>query len=361
MKVIDLRSDTVSHPTPEMRQAMAYAEVGDDVYGDDPTINQLQEESAAMFGKEAGLFVASGTMGNLTSVLTHCQRGDEMILGKQSHIYTYEVASAAAYGGVQANTLQVQRDGTLKLDEIKAAIRGENVHFPETRLICLENTQGGMNGAPVPQSYIHQVAEIAHANKMKLHIDGARIFNAATYFNIPVKDLTADADSVQFCFSKGLCAPVGSMLVGSHEFINRARKIRKSLGGGMRQAGILAAACLISLNTMSKRLGEDHANAHALAEGLATLPYVQLDLDMVKTNMINITLSADCPLNAEQIAARLLADYNILVRPGGTYGFRFVTHYWIKREHVDQILEALRAILTSEPSHAASHANSAAD
>jgi threonine aldolase len=340
-----------------MREAMAYAEVGDDVYGDDPTLNRLQEESAAMFGKEAALFVTSGTMGNLTSILTWCGRGDEMILGKQSHIFVHEVGSAAAYGGVQPNTLQVQRDGTLKLDEIRAAMRGENVHFPETRLICLENTQGGMGGAPVPQSYISAVAALAHEKDIKLHIDGARIFNAATYFNIPVKDLTADADSVQFCFSKGLCAPVGSMLVGSHKFINRARKIRKSLGGGMRQAGILAAACLISLNTMSKRLGEDHANARALAEGLATLPYIQIDLEMVKTNMINITLSADCPLNSEQIAKRMLAEYNILIRPGGTYGFRFVTHYWIKREHVDQVVEALRAILTRE----SAHAHSAAD
>jgi threonine aldolase len=353
MKVIDLRSDTVSHPTPEMREAMAYADVGDDVYGDDPTINRLQEESAAMFGKEAGLFVASGTMGNLTSILTWCGRGDEMIVGKQAHIFVHEVGSAAAYGGIQANTLQVQRDGTLKIDEIRAAIRGVNIHFPETRLICLENTQGGMGGAPVPQSYISQVAEIAHEKGIKLHIDGARIFNAATYFNIPVKDLTADADSIQFCFSKGLCAPVGSMLVGSREFINRARKIRKSLGGGMRQAGILAAACLISLNTMSKRLGEDHANARALAEGLATIPYIQIDLDLVKTNMINITLADGCPLNSEQIAARLLAEFNILVRPGGTYGFRFVTHYWITRDHVDQVIEALRTILTREPVQAA--------
>ncbi len=361
MKYIDLRSDTVSHPTPEMREAMANAEVGDDVFGDDPTINRLQEESAALFGKEAGLFVSSGTMGNLTSILTHCGRGDEMIVGKQAHIFVHEVGSAAAYGGVQANTLQVQRDGTLKLDEIRAAIRGENIHFPETRLICLENTQGGMSGAPVPQSYISQVAEIAHERGIKLHIDGARIFNAATYFNTPVKDLTADADSVQFCFSKGLCAPVGSMLVGSHQFINRARKIRKSLGGGMRQAGILAAACLISLNTMSKRLGEDHANARALAEGLATLPYIQLELDLVKTNMVNITLASDCPLKAEQIAARLLADYNILVRPGGSYGFRFVTHYWITREHVDQVLAALRTILAREPAQAGEPAQSAAD
>lgn len=355
MKYIDLRSDTVSHPTPEMREAMANADVGDDVFGDDPTVNLLQEEAAAAFGKEAGLFVASGTMGNLIAVLTHCGRGDEMILGKQSHIFTYEVASASAYGGVHPNTLTVQRDGTLLLDEIRGAIRGDNVHFPNTRLLCLENTQGGRSGAPVPASYISQAASIAHEHDMKLHIDGARIFNAATYYNIPVSELTADADSVQFCFSKGLCAPVGSMLVGSREFIERARKIRKSLGGGMRQAGVLAAACRIALHTMSKRLADDHATARALAEGLATIPYIGIELDMVKTNMVNITLSDESPLNAEEIAARLLNDYNILVRPGGTYGFRFVTHYWITQQHIEQVLEALRTILASAParSHAA--------
>lgn len=357
MKYIDLRSDTVSHPTPEMREAMANAEVGDDVFGDDPTVIRLQEEAAAVFGKEAGLFVASGTMGNLTSILTHCQRGDEMIVGKQSHIFTYEVASAAAYGGIQSNTLSVQRDGTLALGDIRAAIRGENVHFPTTRLICLENTQGSVGGIPVSEGYIHQVGAIAREHDMKLHIDGARIFNAATALGTTVKDLTADADSVQFCFSKGLCAPVGSMVVGSRAFIDRARRIRKSLGGGMRQAGVLAAAGLIALHTMSKRLQEDHDNARALAEGLATLPYFKLDLELVQTNIIYCSLSDDAPLTADEIAERLKADYDILIRPGGTYGFRFVTHYWIKRQHVDQVLEALRTVLTS----ATAHGHSAAD
>ncbi len=360
MKYIDLRSDTVSHPTPEMREAMANAEVGDDVYGDDPTVNRLQEEAAAMFGKEAGLFVASGTMGNLTSVLTHCGRGEEMILGKESHIFKYEAGSSAAYGGVQPNTLTVQPDGTLDLDEIRGAIRGENPHFPHTRLICIENTQGGMSGAPIPASYLHQVGEIARANGLKLHIDGARIFNAAAALDTTVADLTADADSVQFCFSKGLCAPVGSMLVGSRDFIDRALRIRKSLGGGMRQVGVLAAACLISLNVMSKRLGEDHANARALAEGLATLPYVEIDLSTVKTNMINFALTPESPLNAEQLADRLKDEYDILVRPGGVYGFRFVTHYWITREHVDQIVAALRDLLTNADNRSA-RAHSAAD
>ncbi len=353
MKTIDLRSDTVSHPTPEMREAMAKAEVGDDVFGDDPTINRLQEESAAMFGKEAALFVASGTMGNLVSVFTHCGRGDEMILGKQSHIFWNEVGSAAAYGGIQSNTLDVKRDGTLDLDAMRAQIRPENPHFPTTRLICLENTQGGVGGQPVPKSYISQVSAIAKQNNLMLHIDGARIFNAATYFKTTVKELTADADSVQFCFSKGLCAPVGSMIVGSRDFIKRAHKIRKSLGGGMRQAGILAAACLISLNTMSKRLQEDHDTARCLAEGLATIPYIQIDLDYVKTNMIFFSLSKESPLDAPQLTQRLKAEYNILVRPKGTHEFRFVTHYWIRREHVDQVLEALRTILSSDSARSA--------
>ncbi len=357
MNSIDLRSDTVSHPTPEMREAMAEAEVGDDVFGDDPTVNRLQEEAAATFGKEAGLFVASGTMGNLTSVLTHCQRGDEMILGKQSHIFLNEAGSAAAYGGVQPNTIEVGHDGTLDPDAIRAAIRGDNPHYPITRLICLENTQGAMGGIPITREYTNQVGAIAREHNLKLHIDGARIFNAATALHTSVKDLTADADSVQFCFSKGLCAPVGSMIVGSREFIQRAHRIRKSLGGGMRQAGILAAAGLIALNTMSKRLQEDHDNARALAEGLAKLPYVEIDLSAVPTNMIFFSLSADAPYNAAEIAQRLKADYNILARPSGARSFRFVTHYWIKREHVDQVLEALRTLLTAE----SARSHSAAD
>jgi threonine aldolase len=354
MKFIDLRSDTVSHPTPEMREAMANAEVGDDVFGDDVTVNRLEAESAAMFGKEAGLFVASGTMGNLVALLTHCGRSDEIIVGRQSHIFVNEVASAAAYGGIQSNPLQVQRDGTLKLDEIKAAIRGENVHYPATTLVSVENTQNAMSGAPLPKSYMSAVGAIAREHHLKFHVDGARIFNAATYYHTTVADLTADADSIQFCFSKGLCAPVGSMLVGSREFIQRARKIRKSLGGGMRQAGILASAALIGLNVMSKRLADDHATARALAEGLATIPFINIDLEMVKTNMIYLTLLPDSPLNSEQIAKRL-REYGIVVRTGGTYGFRFVTHYWITGEHVNQVVEAMRAILTAEPerSHSA--------
>jgi threonine aldolase len=350
MNTIDLRSDTVSWPTPAMREAMANAPVGDDVYGEDPTVNTLEAEAAAMFGKEAGLFVASGTMGNLISVLTHCGRGDEMILAREAHIFRYEVGGSAALGGVIPHTLDLNPDGTMDLNAIREAIRPVNVHTPTTRLICLENTNGRRAGAPLPKAYISEVAAIARANNIKLHIDGARIFNAATALGMPVSELTADADSVSACLSKGLCAPVGSVIVGSKDFINKARQVRKMLGGGMRQAGILAAAGLIALREMTLRLQEDHDNARALAEGLASLPYIDIDLNTVKTNMIFFRLTEDAPLNEGQLADRMQHEYNILMRPYYAAGanFRLVTHYWIKRHHVEQVIEAMRAVLAPQ-------------
>ncbi len=358
MNVIDLRSDTVTQPTPAMREAMAYAPVGDDVYGEDPTINELQAEAAAMLGKEAGLFVTSGTMGNLTSVLAHCQRGDEFIVGKQSHIFKYEVGSAATYGGLQPNTLTVQRDGTLILDEIRDAIRSNDSHEPITRLVCLENTHGGAFGAPVPASYVAQVAEIAREHNLKLHIDGARLFNAAAYFNVPARELVEHADSVSICLSKGLCAPVGSVIVGSRDFIKRAHKIRKSFGGGMRQAGILAAAGLISLREMTKRLHEDHQTARTLAEGLATIPHVVVDLERVKTNMLFFGLTADAPITVTELSARLKSEYGILMNPYSTKErmMRAVTHYYFTLEHIPTVLDAMRALLTGESIVNARHA-----
>ena len=345
MQMIDLRSDTVSWPTPAMREAMANAPVGDDVFGDDPTVIQLEAEGAAMMGKEAGLFVASGTMGNLTAALTHCSRGDEMIVGRSNHMVVSEAGSAAAYGGIQPYMLDVASDGTMNLDAIRASVRKLNDHYPTTRLICLENTHGNTSGAPITAEYTAQVGEIAREHGLKLHIDGARIFNAAAALNTPVKALAQPADSVMFCLSKGLCAPVGSLLVGSEDFIRRARRIRKSLGGGMRQVGILAAAGLISLHEMTTRLGEDHANARLLAEGLAAIPYVKIDLASVKTNMVFFTLTGDSPLNAPQITERLKSDYNILTYPMGERLFRMVTHYYITRESVEQTLDAIRAVL----------------
>ncbi len=331
-----------------MRAAMASAPVGDDVFGEDPTLNRLQSEAAAMLGKEAALFVASGTQGNLTAILSHCGRGDEMILGKESHIFKYEVGSAAAYGGVQPNTLEVRSDGTLDPAEIVRAIRRADDHCPTTRLICLENTQGGAWGAPLSAEYMGTVGAIARPRGIKVHLDGARLFNASAALRTPVKDLVKDVDSVTFCLSKGLCAPVGSLLLGSKEFIARATKIRKSLGGGMRQAGILAAAGLIALRELSNwdRLQEDHDNARALAEGLAAIPYIDIDLSRVRTNMVFFALTADAPIAVDVLSARL-AEHGVLANPSSQSErrMRMVTHYWIKRDDVERVVGAVRAIL----------------
>ena len=324
------------------------AVVGDDVYDEDPTLNQLEADAAAMLGKEAGLFVASGTMGNLTAVLTHCGRGQEMILGKQAHIFRSEAGSAAAFGGIQANTIEVNPDGTLDLDTIRGTIRSEDEHYPRTRLICLENTQGAMAGVPISADYTAQVGAIAREHDLKLHIDGARIFNAATALNVPVHELVAPADSVSFCLSKGLCAPIGSILVGSEAFIYEARRTRKALGGGMRQVGVLAAAGLIALHEMSKRLAEDHENACALAEGLATIPNIEIDPATVRTNMVFFNLAESAPITIDALQASLKEDYNITI---GGYrnqrtSIRLVTHYWITRENVQHVIEAMRTLLS---------------
>lgn len=350
MKLIDFRSDTVTWPTPAMREAMFSAEVGDDVYGEDPTINALEAEAAELLGKETGLFVVSGSMGNLVATLTHCGRGDEMIVGRSSHIVVYEVGSHSAYGGIHPFMLDVLPDGTFDLDDLRGAIRGQNVHWPTTRLICLENTHGGAQGAPISAEYTAQVTEIARAHGARLHIDGARLFNAAAALDVPARELAEPADSVTFCLSKGLCAPVGSVLVGSREFIDRARRTRKSLGGGMRQAGILAAAGRVALREMTGRLSEDHANARRLAQGLATIPHVRVNLEHVRTNMVYFELTEDAPLDPPQLAERLKMEYNMLMRPYDPRlrNFRAVTHYYITREHVDLAVEAIRALL-SEP------------
>ncbi|MCK5912489.1 MAG: aminotransferase class I/II-fold pyridoxal phosphate-dependent enzyme, partial [Desulfuromusa sp.] len=251
MDVIDLRSDTVTQPTPEMREAMANAVVGDDVYGEDPTVNQLEADAAKMFGMEAGLLVTSGTQGNLIALLTHAPRGSEVIVGDKAHIVLYEQAGMSALGGIMPHTLPVQEDGTLLLNDIEQAIRGDDDHFPRTKLITIENTQGTVGSIPLSPEYMRQVTDLAHKHDLKLHIDGARIFNAATAYNVSPTEIIADADSMTFCLSKGLGAPAGSILVGTKEFIKEARRVRKVLGGGMRQAGILASAGLIALHKMS--------------------------------------------------------------------------------------------------------------
>lgn len=345
MDRIDLRSDTVSWPTPEMREAMANAVVGDDVFGDDPTVNKLQEAAAQRLGKEAGLFVTSGTMGNLVAVLTHCGRGDEVILGDKAHTFVYEAGGIAALGGVQPHTVPVQQDGTLSLETIRQAVRGDNVHYPRTKLIALENTQGTVGGIPVSKEYTDTVGQLAAEHGLKLHIDGARIFNAAAALKVNVADLVAAADSVSFCLSKGLCAPVGSVLVGSKVFIDEALRIRKVFGGGMRQAGVLAAAGLIALEQMTLRLDEDHANARLLAEGLAEMPQIEVDLERVQTNMVFFGLQDDVAISAPELSERLKA-HNILLMATGERRFRAVTHYWVRPEHIIEVLVALQKELS---------------
>lgn len=345
MEQIDLRSDTVTHPTPAMREAMAKAAVGDDVYGEDPTVNQLERDAAEMLGHEAGLFVSSGTQGNLIAMLTHCERGSEIIVGDKAHTFVYEAGGMSALGGIMPHTIPVQPDGSLLLDDIRGAIRGDNYHFPRTRLITLENTQGTVGGKALSPQYTQSVADLAKEHGLPLHIDGARIFNAAAAFDVPVSDLTSVADSVTFCLSKGLGAPVGSVLVGSEAFIKEARRTRKVLGGGMRQAGILAAAGLIALHDMSQRLHEDHENAQCLADGLRDVP--GLSIISCDTNFVFVLLEENAKLSPAAFK-KVLAEHNIIVNPypGFERKFRFVLHYWISRDRVNHVIDTIKTVLS---------------
>jgi threonine aldolase len=344
MKYIDLRSDTVTQPTPEMREAMAEAEVGDDVYRDDPTVNRLEELAAEMLGKDASIFVPSGTMGNLLALLVHCQRGDEVIVGNQSHIYLNEAGGMAALGGIQPCPVPNQKDGTLSLEDILASIRTEDVHHPITRLICLENTQNICGGVPLSVAYTRHVGELARQNGLSLHIDGARIFNSAVAQNVSVKDLVGPADSVMFCLSKGLASPIGSMLVGSQKFITRARHIRKMLGGGMRQVGIIAAAGIISLEKMVNRLADDHIRAKKLADGLRQVDGVVVDEGSPYSNMVYMDLADDVKIDSKQICEKA-RPMGILLDAESPRRFRLVTHYWIDESAVDKTISAFREIL----------------
>ncbi len=344
MEYIDLRSDTVTKPTPEMREAMAEAEVGDDVYRDDPTVNRLEALAAEILGKESALFVPSGTMGNLLALLVHCQRGDEVIVGNKSHIYLNEVGGMSALGGIQPCPIPNQPDGTLALEDILTSIRTEDVHHPITRLVCLENTQNVCGGVPLTLEYTRQVSELAHRNHLALHLDGARIFNSAVAQNVSARELAEPADSVMFCLSKGLAAPIGSMLAGTHQFIARARHIRKMLGGGMRQVGIVAAAGIIGLERMTKRLGEDHARAKKLADGLRLVRGLVVDDGSPYTNMVYLNLAEDVQLNTQQITQKM-KDRGILVDPENARRFRLVTHYWIDDQAVERAVSAFEKSL----------------
>ncbi len=343
MKVIDLRSDTVTQPTPAMREAMYRAEVGDDVFGEDPTVNRLEEVGAEMMGKEAALFVASGTMGNLVSLLAHCQRGDEVIVGDRCHTFLYEVAGAAGLGGIQLRALPNREDGTLDPAQVEAAIRGPNIHFPPTRLVCLENTHNRCGGAPLSPEQMEPIAEIARSHSLALHLDGARIFNAAVSLGVGVKELTKRADSVMFCLSKGLSAPVGSLVAGSRDFMERARKMRKMVGGGMRQAGILAAAGIVALTQMVERLAEDHENARLLAEGLAEIPGLQIDPASVRTNIVIFSLVAK-DMSPKELAWRL-NEKGVKLLPIEGNRLRAVTHYGLERGDIEFALRAFSEVM----------------
>jgi threonine aldolase len=346
MSVIDLRSDTVTAPTPAMRAAMASAEVGDDVFGDDPTVNRLEALAAETMGKEAALLVPSGTMGNLAAVLTHCGRGDEVILGDQCHTFCYEAGGTAALGGVHPMPVRTTPDGRLPLESIEAAIRGDNVHFPTTRLICLENTHNRCGGAVLDEAYTRAVGELAHRHGLKLHLDGARIFNAAAALEVEARRLAGPADSVTFCLSKALCAPVGSLLCGERTFIAHARRIRKQLGGAMRQAGVLAAAGIVALETMVDRLAEDHRRARALAQGLGAIPGITLENDAPASNMVYIRLAPDAPLD-EAGLQQALAQQAIKIGPVGPRRIRFVLHYWVDDDGVARTVEAIRRAMVA--------------
>ncbi len=341
-RIIDLRSDTVTWPTPEMREAMYRAEVGDDVYGEDPSVNRLEAMAAERLGKEAALFVVSGTMGNLVALLTHCGRGDEVILGHRSHTFIYEQGGMAALGGIMPHTVPNQDDGTMRLNDIEAAIRGDNVHYPRSRLVCLENTHNVCNGSPVTAEYTAQVARVAHEHGLGVHVDGARIFNAAAALEVNVRELVRDVDSVQICLSKGLCAPVGSLVCGSAAFIAEARRARKVVGGGMRQAGILAAAGIVALERIAPRMGEDHARAKQLAEGLAEIP--GLEVAPVATNILYFGLTDAVERTPAEVSAALEErGVRILGRVGGR--FRAVTHYWITDEDIERTISAVREVV----------------
>jgi threonine aldolase len=335
--VIDLRSDTVTLPSDEMRQAIATAPVGDDVFGEDPTIRQLETMAAERTGKEAALFVASGTMSNLVAIMTHCARGDEAIVGSESHILHYEVAGAAGVAGVQLRPVANDARGRLDPALVEAMIRGENVHAPATSLLCLENTHNRCSGAAIPVEDVEALADVAHRHGVRVHIDGARIFNASVALGASVASLAASADSIGFCLSKGLGAPVGSVLCGSGEFIARARKMRKMVGGGMRQGGIIAAAGVYALEHMVDRLADDHAHAKLLARGLAALPMVELDAESIDTNIVIFGVRGDWLGFAR--AMKQAGVLSTITAPGR---LRMVTHYGIERADLEEALERVR-------------------
>jgi threonine aldolase len=344
VNVADFRSDTVTWPTTAMREAMATARVGDDVYGEDPTVNELEALAAEKVGKEAAVFVASGTMGNLAAILSHAGRGDQAIVGDDAHTYRTEAGGMSALGGVVSRPLMTDIEGKMNLEEIESAIVKDDPHYALTRLILLENTYGKKNGAPLDVDYFLEIRQLADRHHLNIHLDGARLFNATTALGIAATDLTQHVDSVTFCLSKGLCAPVGSILCGSKPFIVQARRARKILGGSMRQAGILAAAGIIALSEMIERLPEDHLKAKRLADGLAQIPGIKIDPELIKTNIVFFDLADEVEMSTTAIRNFLHREANILIGEAGDRQFRVVTHYWITLEDVQNLLSVLRTL-----------------
>ena len=346
MRIVDLRSDTVTLPTPAMRRAMYEAELGDDVYGEDPTVNRLEEAVAERLGKEAGLFVVSGTMGNLVSLLTHCPRGGEVILGDQAHIFYYEAGGISALGGAHVHTVPNRPDGMIDPADVEGAIRAPgNVHFPRTSVICLENTHNRCGGAVLSVAQMAEIKGVAERHGLPVHLDGARIWNAAVALGVSPREIADQVDTVQTCFSKGLAAPVGSAIVGSRAFIAEARRNRKIVGGGMRQAGVLAAAALVALEEMVDRLAEDHDNARTFAEGLAQIPGYDVDLASVQSNIIRFGLTRT-DVTAPRVAAALTAE-GVKVNASDAAHIRAVTHYGIERGDIEHALAVAARVIES--------------
>lgn len=341
-RVVDLRSDTVTRPTDTMRAAMAKADVDDDVLGSDPTADQLQRQVAKLMGKEAGLFVASGTMGNLISVLVHCEvRGSEVILGSDSHIHVYENGGISTIGQVHPRVVPNKEDGTMDLRKIEASIRPKELLYATTRLICIENTHADCGGRCITAEYTDKLGELAKSYGLKVHVDGARIFNASTALGVPVDRLVSAADSVSVCLSKGLGAPVGSVIVGSQEFIAKAKKLRKTLGGGMRQVGVLCAAGLVALHDMVGRLKDDHRKCRILAEGLNGIDGLHVNLDAVHTNIVFVNITADSIPGAEELCEAMKHE-GVLAIPMSHTRFRFVTHHQISEDDIRYTLACFK-------------------
>ncbi len=339
-KIIDLRSDTVTLPSHEMLNSINKARLGDDVFQEDPSVNELEKKAALIMKKEAALLVPSGTMGNLISILVHCPRGTEVILGNKSHTFVYEAGGISAFGGIHSHQLNNNDDGTISLDEIENAIRDENVHYPRTSLISLENTHNMCYGTPLTPNYTNSVKKIATAYNLPIHIDGARIFNSAISQNIDASDLVTSADSITFCLSKGLSAPIGSMLCGTKKFIKEARRIRKALGGGMRQAGIIAAAGLCSMDQFTKQIIDDHNNARNLAEGLCEINGVNVDLEKISTNIIYFSINQNVMSGKELV--RLMYSHDVKFFEVSPNRFRLVTHYGIDKTDIDSVLSLFK-------------------